>query len=207
MENKDTQRGLIMSAVIGAVIASFFTYGMVATNKPDTDELKKDFYTSENAVLVSPHGLRKKMDKGETDYILVDVRSQEEYEKEHIVGAINIPAYKDPNISVSLSSDVDQKDRIINSFKELDEDKQIIVYCYSTPCMTGRKVGKLLVENDIYPNLLGIGWNEWRYGWDMWNHDGETPVEQKDYIVSGVESGTPKLKDTISPCVEGELGC
>jgi len=51
--------------------------------------------------------------------------------------------------------------------------------------MTGRKIGKLLAENGIYVKSLNIGWNEWRYFWDLWNHDSETPTDGKDYIVSG----------------------
>ena len=61
----------------------------------------------------------------------------------------------------------------MNSFRELraaNPDKDFIVYCYSIPCMTGRKVGKMLVDHDIYVKHLGIGWNEWRYFWTLWNH-------------------------------------
>lgn len=46
-------------------------------------------------------------------------------------------SYKDPDTSA-----YEEKDRIINEFKKLPKDKDIIVYCYSIPCMTGRKVGK-----------------------------------------------------------------
>lgn len=206
MENKELQKNLLISAIVGAMVGSIFTYGILSVQKTDTKDLMKDFYLSENATLVSPHGLRKKMDKGGDNYTLVDVRSQEEYEKEHIIGAINIPAYKDPNNSVSLNTDDDEKDRIINSFREI-KDEEIIIYCYSVPCMTGRKIGKLLVENDIYVNLLGVGWNEWKYDWDMWNHDGETKVDKNDYVISGAEPGKPTVKDITSPCTEGELGC
>ena len=69
----------------------------------------KEFYDTENAIHVSPHGLRKKMTKGETDsFVLVDLRSEEEYTKEHIITAINIPAYKDPDTSA-----YDDVDRIL----------------------------------------------------------------------------------------------
>ncbi len=147
------------------------------------------------------------MDKGETNYVLVDVRSPQEYDKEHIIGAISIPAYKDPNTSISLETEKEEKERIINAFNNVRNEKEIIVYCYSIPCMTGRKIGKLLSEHDIYVKHLGIGWNEWRYSWNLWNHDGETPTDVKEYIVSGKESGKPMIKDTFSPCKVGELGC
>ena len=206
--NNDIQKAFIFSAIIGAFIGSFFTYGVLQTQKPRQNDLIKEFYDTENAVHVSPHTIRKKMDRGEKNFILIDLRSQEEYEKEHIVGAINIPTYKDPNNSISIETEVKEKERILNAFKELEkQDKEIVTYCYSMPCMTGRKVGKLLSDNGIYVKTLNIGWNEWRYFWDLWNHDAEDKVDPKDYIVSSKEPGTPKLKDIHSSCSAGELGC
>lgn len=49
----------------------------------------------------------------ENDYIIVDVRTEEEYEESHIVGAINIP-YDE-----------------INENSKLDKEKAIFVYCRS----------------------------------------------------------------------------
>lgn len=172
---------------------------------PTKDDLVREFYETENAVHVSPHSLRKKMSKGEIDYVLVDLRSQQEYEKEHIVTAVNVPTYKDPDTSA-----YDEKERIVGQFQELIKNnpgKDIIVYCYSTPCMTGRKIGKMLVEQGIYVQHLGIGWNEWRYYWNLWNHDGETPTKVEDYIAGGKEPGTTKVQELPTPCGEGEFGC
>ncbi|MEK7558482.1 MAG: rhodanese-like domain-containing protein [Patescibacteria group bacterium] len=194
---------ILISAIVGALAGSGATFLFQNNQKTTEQELIKEFYEIENAVYVSPHGLRVKMSKGETDkYILVDLRSPQEYEKEHIVTAINIPAYKDPNTSA-----YEEKERIVRQFRELPKDKEIIVYCYSMPCMTGRKIGKLLAENGIYVKHLGIGWNEWRYFWNLWNHDGETPTKPKDFIWSGKEPGIPKIQELPSPCGEGELNC
>ena len=196
-------RIILLSAFVGAIVGSILS--TIIINKPKTtQELITEFYRIENAVHVSPHSIRGKMDKGETDFILVDLRSPQEYEKEHIVGAINIPAYKDPNTSA-----YDETDRIISAFQNLPNNKDVIVYCYSTSCMTGRKIGKLLAESGIYVKHLGIGWNEWRYFWNLWNHDGETPSRWQEYVVAGKDPGTPKVKttDTLTPCTQGELGC
>lgn len=168
------------------------------------DELIKNFYLTENAVNISPHGLRGKMDKGIDDFILVDLRSPEEYEREHIISAINIPAYKDPETSAYGDTE-----RIIGSFSELSKDKEIIVYCYSMPCMTGRKIGKMLAENGIFVKHLGVGWNEWRYFWTLWNHEHEWDViNVEDYIASGQEPGVPAVKENPKGCpIEGDFGC
>ena len=73
--------------------------------------------------------------------------------------------------------------------------------------MSGRKIGKMLTEYDIYVKHLGIGWQEWRYYWNLWNHDGETPVNPANYIISGLEPGEFSELD-ISGCVlGGDFGC
>ena len=207
MKLEVTIKIILISAVTAAVVGSMVTFFLMKAQQPSTQDRIKDFYLTENAVYVSPHTLRKRMDKGEMNYVLVDVRSPQEYGKEHIIGAISIPAYKDPNTSVSLETDKEEKERIINAFKNVGNEKEIIVYCYSMPCMTGRKIGKLLSEHNIYVKHLGIGWNEWRYSWNLWNHDGETPTDVNDYISSGKDPGKPTIKDTFSPCKVGELGC
>ncbi|MBU2052146.1 rhodanese-like domain-containing protein [Patescibacteria group bacterium] len=200
---KPITQTIILSALVGAVFATAAVLTINKIQPPTEEDLIKDFYFTENAVHVSPHGLRKQMSKGQTDnYVLVDLRSPEEYEKEHIVTAINIPAYKDANTSA-----YGERDRIINSFQALPKDKEVIVYCYSMPCMTGRKIGKMLAENNIYVKHLGIGWNEWRYSWDLWNHDSETPTIVEDYIVSGSEPGAPPVTKLPPSCGIGEFGC
>ena len=144
------------------------------------------------------------MDKGDQSFVLVDLRSQEEYEKEHIVGAVSIPAYKDKD-----TSDYGSVDRIISDFSKLPKDKDIIVYCYSIPCMTGRKIGKMLAEHEIYVKLLGIGWNEWRYDWTGWNHEHEWNITKaEDYISSGKEPGIPVLRVNSTVCsIDNQFGC
>ncbi|MEK9150969.1 MAG: rhodanese-like domain-containing protein [Patescibacteria group bacterium] len=194
---------IVFSVIAAAIVGGISGWAIVNFRTPSDEELIKEFYLVENAVHVSPHSLRKKMSKGETDgFILVDLRSAQEYEKEHIVAAINISAYKDPEHSA-----YDEKDRIVSAFRQLPKDKEIIVYCYSTPCMTGRKIGQMLAENGVYVKHLGIGWNEWRYSWNLWNHDGELPSKAEDYIATGKEPGVVKTGELPSPCGEGEFGC
>jgi len=197
---------ILIAAIVGAVIGSGAAFIFQNNQKSTEQELIKEFYEIENAVYISPHSLRQKMSKGHAnDYVLVDLRSQEEYEKEHIITAVSVPAYKDPNTSA-----YDERDRMIGQFQELiknNPNKEIVVYCYSMPCMTGRKIGKMLAENGIYVKHLGIGWNEWRYFWNLWNHDGESPTKVEDFVVSGKEPGVPKIQELPSPCGEGEFSC
>ena len=117
---------IIAAILISSAIGALTAFGVISYQKPSEQDLIKEFYDIENAVYVSPHGLRKKMSKGEIDdYILVDLRSAQEYEKEHIVTAVNIPAYKDANTSA-----YDEQKRILSEFRALTaKNKEIIVYC------------------------------------------------------------------------------
>ena len=138
------------------------------------------------------------------DFVLVDLRSEQEYKKEHIIGALNIPAYKTPDKSA-----YDEEDRIVDAFKKIiaeNPNKEIIVHCYSSACMTGRKIGKILSHHDIYVKHLAIGWNEWRYSWNLWNHDGEAPSKVEDYIVSEILS-SEKQENSDNICTQGEFNC
>ena len=190
-------------ALVGALVGSGTTLIAKRFMKPSAQDLIQEFYAVENAVHVSPHSLRRNMDKGENNFTLVDLRSAQEYEKEHITGAINIPAYKDPDTSA-----YEEVDRIVASFAALPKNKDIIVYCYSMACMTGRKIGKMLTEHHIYVKHLGIGWNEWRHFWTLWNHEHEwKTTKAEEYITQGKEPGTPKLRELPSPCGEGTFSC
>lgn len=190
---------VVIAIVVGALAGGIVSYGM---QKNSPDELIKEFYEIETAVHVSPHGLRKHIDEVGNTKVLVDLRSQEEYETEHIIGAINIPAYASPD-----KSDYGAVERIVNAFSEISDDKEIIVYCYSGPCMTGRKIGKMLAEHDIYVKHLGIGWQEWRYYWNLWNHSGETKVNPSDYVASGPEPGVFEGEGGSACPIGGSFGC
>jgi rhodanese-related sulfurtransferase len=201
-----TKLFFIFALIIGIVSGTLASL-IVLNIQPSKDDIMRDFYLAENYIHVSPHGLRKDMTEGDDSFIIVDLRSQEEYEKEHIIGAINIPAYRDPD-----NSAYDEVDRIVSMFKSLRDrnpEKDIIVYCYSIPCMTGRKIGKMLAEHGIYVKQLGIGWNEWRYYWELWNHEHEwNQTNVLDYIAKGSEPGTLKLETNSEICdIEGEFGC
>jgi rhodanese-related sulfurtransferase len=202
----DTVKVIVIALVFGFLAGALTNLFMDSKQNSEKtkEQLIQEFYDVETAVHVSPHGLRKHIDEGK--YVIVDLRSQEEYETAHVVGALSVPAYATPD-----KSDYGAVDRIVNSFKKIqaeNPDTPIVVYCYSGPCMTGRKIGKMLADHGIYVEHLGIGWSEWRYYWNMWNHDGETAVNPEDYVVSGPEPGVFESDLTGAGCpIEGEFGC
>lgn len=203
---KHTKQIIILSlavAILFGAVSGIFASFLFSNYENSPNSLIKNFYLTENAVHISPHSLRLRMDKRTDDYTLVDVRSREEYEEEHIAGAINIPAYKDKNTPA-----YDEKERIVAEFSKLPKNKEIIIYCYSMSCMSGRKIGKMLAENGIYAKQLSIGWNEWRYHWTLWNHEPEwNSTDVLDYVVAGPKPGIPKGGNHTSTCPLGGFGC
>jgi rhodanese-related sulfurtransferase len=194
--------------ILSSIGSSLLTAGIVVSILHAQDNPIAEYYTIENAVQISPHWLRKKIETHSNTSIIVDLRSEEEYKEAHIKWAINIPAYRDKDTNA-----YDQVDRIVGEFRQLPRDTEIIVYCYSRACMTGRKVGKMLAEEWIYVKHLGIGWNEWRYDWKSWNHPHEWDItDPMDYIewtsiVPKTSTGVVPAFN-ITPCsVDSTLGC
>ena len=190
--------------VIGFVLGALTVYLALNANVPDTVPTEEDkiaaYYANSTATLVSPHNLRERMTHGKEDYVLVDVRAEEDYLREHVVTAVNIDTGRDLDV-------------VLEEFQTLiaeNPDKEIIIYCYSAACMNGRKAGNFLAENNVFVKELTIGWNEWRYGWEMWNYDTEwAEIAVEDYVVAGENPGiVPEGAKTLEPCsVEGELSC
>lgn len=204
--NSSTKTTIIIF-ILGIALGGMASFIFLTQMEPSQEDLIAEFYAVENAAHVSPHGLRKDMDKGYANFVLVDLRSQEEYENEHIISAVSIPAYADPDTSA-----YGDKERIVNAFRELkvnNPNREIIVYCYSMPCGTGRKIGGMLAENDIYVKHLGVGWNEWRYDWEAWNHEHEwETTDVADYVFSGAEPGEPEIRLDAEGCkIDNEFGC
>lgn len=174
-------------AFLGAFVGvSLFEY---SESRPQNH--LKNYYRGEMATVVSPQTIKKYIDEKKSDYILVDLRSQGEYEKEHFITAINIPA-----------GSMDEA-QLVASFERLPKDKTVIVHCYSSYCTLGRQVGEALANHGIYVKELTVGWSELRYHWDLWN-PGAGVDDGKDYIVTGKAdpSNTP-----IIPCTVGAFGC
>lgn len=197
-------RPIIVSLAVSLLVSLSGFFYLDNIFKKNQNEFIRDFYESENAAIISPHSLRKKMTEKKNDFVLIDLRSEQEYRHEHIIGSINVPAYKTPDKSA-----YDDKERIIMSFQKIiteNPGKEIIVHCYSSACMTGRKIGKMLSEKGIYVKHLAIGWNEWRYSWNLWNHDGEAPSRVEDYVVSETVSSEMQ-EDTGEICKQGEFNC
>lgn len=176
----------LLSGLFGAKLGiNWYQSKNIKTN----DEMVKSYFNDEMAATVSPVDVRALIDKKDKNYVLVDLRSKIEYDNEHIISAINIPA-------ASMN-----KDQLLTEFNKLPKDKEIIVYCYSAYCTLGRQVGQFLANKDIYIKDMNVGWSEWRYYWGLWN-PGEDPKVGNNYIIKGTGTSAP-----AGSCIQGEFGC
>lgn len=90
------------------------------TNKPTNDVISKE-------------QMEKLME--DDSYVIVDVRTESEFEESHIVGAINIPY-------IQIDENVD-----------LDKNKNIFVYCYSG----GRSALAAVMLKDLGYTVFDLG--------------------------------------------------
>lgn len=205
MKDKSILMALVVGVIAGAILTDLASGS--GTHKTQS-QLMSEYYQVENAVSVSPTDVKTALQRGSYgEFVLVDLRSQVEYEEEHITSAINVPIFVDPEVS-----GISNEERIVKAFAEIKKnnpEREIIMYCYSGACMASRKAGKILSEHNIFAKHLNIGWYEWRYFWKMWS--GEDGLNVEDFITKGAEAGEPNLemKDKIiAPCSEdAEFGC
>lgn len=93
------------------MVAVVALLGLVGCNSP-----KEEDSTNQNSYEQITQEDAKKLMDTETDYIILDVRTKEEYEESHIVGAVCVP-----NETISDTEPVELKDK----------EQLILVYCRS----------------------------------------------------------------------------
>jgi len=100
---------------------------------------------------ISTEELKKKLDAGGTDFVLVDVLSKEKYAARHVPGALNVPETLD----------------YVKTFEaalQVPKDTEIAVYCSSSTCQASVRAADAL-EKAGYANVVhykdGIaGWQQ-----------------------------------------------
>lgn len=202
--------GLALIAILAVQLASLIYYQakvsslntelhnqkLSAQNKSD-EELQAEHYATQTATLVSPHTMRLKMDKGEVDFVLIDVRAADDYKRGHIRGAINIP--------FDGSSEAIEKFRQALADGKKERKTYGIIYCYSYACMLGAKTGNELAKHNIFVKELSIGYNDWEMQHKVWNNPGEI-YDINHYIERSDQPGELKASQEFlsRPCSESD---
>ena len=181
--NKQTILISLIFGFLGGCIG-FAVVNMQSGN--DSSAKIAQYYSAAASTLESPHHIRKALDTNEIHFVLVDVRTEDEYIEEQQIEKYKALQLEHPN-------------------------KDIVIYCYSSACLTGRKVGNMLAENGIFVKEMSVGWNEWRYDFNSWNYPNEWDLlDPSRYVVSGPEPGVlpSSTGDIPAPCrIDGEFGC
>ncbi len=113
------------------------------------------FFSKTPQAKISIDELKSKNDKWE-GYVLLDLRSPEEYKEEHLPHATMAPyrVFEKPNIIDRISPFLDKRD-------------EIILYCRGTKCQTSEVAARQLIGlgfNNV--KVLDGGVNEWKTrGW------------------------------------------
>ncbi len=154
---------LILGIVLGMYLAVGFSGESFFSKKDSEKEIAPHQSSQDDSSEQSPESsseisleeLKQKIEKKE-DFILLDVRSEEEYQEGHISGAQSMPV-----------------DKIDSEYNKLTLDKEIIVYCSSgcATCSTS--------SNQAYKKLEKLGFSKVRKleeGFPEWK-DKEYPVE------------------------------
>ena len=98
--------------------------------------------------------------------LFVDSRDAEEYEKDHIPGAVNVPMRKWNDFEPKIAS-------------LLPRDRTLVLYCYGAHCGLSTRQGKRLLALG-YDKLLVLD-----YGWATWTKAGNPTVRHPAGRASG----------------------
>ncbi len=152
---------LIIISLLGIVLGIYFAEELsdrnLFLNQEDsneeiaTDQLSSNSSSEESTTSsskISLEDLKKKIDKKD-DFILLDVRDEEEYNKKHISGSQSIPV-----------------DIIDSEYHKLSKDEEIIVYCSSgcSSCSTSSTKAYNKLKDLGFSNLMKLeeGFPEWQ---------------------------------------------
>lgn len=169
------KRKTIKVFLFSFVIAYFIVLGLFTlTNKKiETIEEfiskiikpKYDFYESKKPT-VDPVMVKELIDSTEKDYVIVDIRSAMEYKWSHMKGAINIPAYTDPNNVYQTQNKLGDVYKKVS--KIFARKKLIIIYGYSSDSDINDKVYEFFKKNNLPVRIMSISWYEWSHNFAEW---------------------------------------
>jgi rhodanese-related sulfurtransferase len=98
--------------------------------------------------IINTEELKEKMDEGEQEFILLDVRDTPDYEEEHIIGAVHL-----------LISEMNEK-KVVSMF---NKDDLIITYSEDINCPAKRIAAEKLISYG-FRNVIAYdeSWKAWK---------------------------------------------
>ena len=105
----------------------------------------KAYYEAKLAAELGPHNVKRLIDMGRRDVVMLDVRTPDDFRKAHVPGAINIPFEELPE-----------------RLKELPKTKEVISYCWDVTCLLSTKASYLLASRGYKAREMSGGIEAWR---------------------------------------------
>ena len=103
------------------------------------------YFEAKLAAELGPHNVKRLLESGARDLVLLDVRTREGYGEAHLPGAINIPFEELPT-----------------RMKELPRGKEIITYCWNVTCILCTKAAYVLAKQGYRAREMLGGIEEWQ---------------------------------------------
>ena len=105
----------------------------------------KQYFEAKLAAELGPHNVKRLIDLGGRDFVLLDVRTAQGYREGHLPGAINIPFEELPK-----------------RMTELPKSKEIISYCWNVTCLLCTKASYVLASRGYKAREMIGGIASWR---------------------------------------------
>lgn len=93
----------------------------------------------------TPYRLKETLETTPGSIVLVDVRDEESFRKEHILGATNIPLAN-----------------IVKRLGDLPRDRTIVTYCWDMTCAAAPSAALELAQKGFKVQFLAGGIEEWK---------------------------------------------
>lgn len=94
---------------------------------------------------IDPYTLHMKMERGDTDFVVLDVRSEQEFMVGHVPGARSFPL-----------------EILEDKIKELPHGKVLVIYCYHHAWLLAAKAALKLAKRGYHTKELLGGYDVWK---------------------------------------------
>lgn len=105
----------------------------------------KRYFEAKLAAEMGPHNVKRLIDSGDRNFVILDVRTAEGFRQGHVPGAINIPFEELPT-----------------RLKELPKEKDIISYCWDATCILCTKAAYVLASKGFKAREMLGGMAAWQ---------------------------------------------
>ena len=171
--------GFLISLVTGGINIKYSVPSFSLSSFSLPNMIGAEISTGKNSSYsLDPLVLLEKIRSGSDDYLLIDIRTLDEYENGHIKTALSMPVYETDLVDENWEIDKGRIRKAIND--KFGNKDMVIVYGHSQHSSLSPKVADSIGEKAI---PLGIGWNEWAHFKQWWVPEGKwDDIDISEYI-------------------------